>query len=347
MAPPPDMFLFGCASLDLLAEVINPTVRLRNMSLTGYLNTRQYMTAARDRSLRNIHHAGSGPYRRIRSPLRTAGVLRLLLRGSRRRLLAHEGPAARNVPRQDRGALLKTKDVTIERAAARRQGRRRPNDEAGERNLVQPTAWSPQRYEWVSDDRLPAGRTVKSSDLVLALPPKPLARLVRRGKRGRRIVDALPDLAELARVGSQRVPMLHLASRETHRTSRRSPSGCPARSSTSRSPTSRRLWTKRYAASGAARSSPCPARNRTCFPVPPPTRAFNVVRTADRLHRLQARSRKGSADNIPVEIDVHPAGHWGESAHTMMTELEDTSTSSRGRSGATPPRSTGRKPAST
>ena len=38
------MFLFGYASLDLMAEMSNPTLKLENVSLTGYLSSRVYMT---------------------------------------------------------------------------------------------------------------------------------------------------------------------------------------------------------------------------------------------------------------------------------------------------------------
>ncbi len=44
VAPPADMFLFGYASLDLMAEIRNPTLKIENVSLTGYLSTRVYMT---------------------------------------------------------------------------------------------------------------------------------------------------------------------------------------------------------------------------------------------------------------------------------------------------------------
>jgi phytoene dehydrogenase-like protein len=46
VAPAADMFVFGYASLDLLAELLNPTVLLENMSLTGFLGSRPYMTEA-------------------------------------------------------------------------------------------------------------------------------------------------------------------------------------------------------------------------------------------------------------------------------------------------------------
>ena len=44
VGPWPDMFVFGYACLDLLAERAWPTVRLENMSLTGFMDSRFYMT---------------------------------------------------------------------------------------------------------------------------------------------------------------------------------------------------------------------------------------------------------------------------------------------------------------
>ena len=44
VGPPADMFVFGYASIDLLAEKLNPTVLLENVSVTGFLQGRPYMT---------------------------------------------------------------------------------------------------------------------------------------------------------------------------------------------------------------------------------------------------------------------------------------------------------------
>src|ERR1700704_2551518 len=46
VADPADMFAMGYADADLQAEATIPTMRLRNMSLTGYLNSRLYMSSA-------------------------------------------------------------------------------------------------------------------------------------------------------------------------------------------------------------------------------------------------------------------------------------------------------------
>jgi hypothetical protein len=47
--------------------------------------------------------------------------------------------------------------------------------------------------------------------LMLAVPPKPLAEVVRSAAAGKRVTDIVPRLRGLARVQSERMPMLHLA----------------------------------------------------------------------------------------------------------------------------------------
>src|SRR6202020_1785626 len=46
VGPPADMFVFGYASIDLLAERFNPTITLDNVDVNAFLNTRPYMTRA-------------------------------------------------------------------------------------------------------------------------------------------------------------------------------------------------------------------------------------------------------------------------------------------------------------
>jgi len=46
IGPPADMFVFGYASIDLLAEKYNPTITLDNVDVNAFLNTRPYMTRA-------------------------------------------------------------------------------------------------------------------------------------------------------------------------------------------------------------------------------------------------------------------------------------------------------------
>ena len=42
--PPPDLYLFFYASIDLMAERLNPTLLLDDVSVNGFLHARPYMT---------------------------------------------------------------------------------------------------------------------------------------------------------------------------------------------------------------------------------------------------------------------------------------------------------------
>src|SRR5919197_360499 len=44
MAPPADMYVAGYSAIDLLAETLDPTVPLEEVSVTGFLRARPYMT---------------------------------------------------------------------------------------------------------------------------------------------------------------------------------------------------------------------------------------------------------------------------------------------------------------
>jgi hypothetical protein len=68
------------------------------------------------------------------------------------------------------------------------------------------TKFNPRYYRWEA-----TGESWSDTvdELVLAVPPITLARLVRRGTAGQRIVDADKDLAELSRLRTERVPILH------------------------------------------------------------------------------------------------------------------------------------------
>jgi hypothetical protein len=52
--------------------------------------------------------------------------------------------------------------------------------------------------------------TEQVDELILAVPPDALSSLVRTGEPGHRIVEAVPKLAELSRLRTQRIPILHV-----------------------------------------------------------------------------------------------------------------------------------------
>lgn len=208
VGPPPDMFVFGYACLDLLAERAWPTVRLENMSLTGFMDSRLYMTdtaikacetfIARIWSLpANLASAKDAQtYLRYSMPAgeapewMTCGSAEETFIASLRRALEREGVEI----------VVSTElcgvEVTKGRATAIE---------------LQPSEFDPHTYEWVGTG--PARRE-EVDELVLALPVKVLARLVREGTPGKRVVDTEPLLAELVQLDSARVPMLHLCFNE-------------------------------------------------------------------------------------------------------------------------------------
>jgi len=206
VAAPTDLFLFGCASLDLLAEVKDPTVRLENMSLTGYLNTRLYMTQAAIEAYETfISRVWAIPaYQISASDCRTYSAY-CYAAGEEDCSLTTAPASQAFIDKIE--AALDAAEVTIVPCTRIEQ----VVLDAGRVSeiVVAGTKFDTDEYEWVPDpERPPVAEPVE--DLLLALPPTVLATLVRAGKKGQRIVDALPQLAELRRVGSQQVPMLHV-----------------------------------------------------------------------------------------------------------------------------------------
>jgi hypothetical protein len=64
------------------------------------------------------------------------------------------------------------------------------------------STWAPTGESWTDDD---------FDELVLAVPPVSLVKLIRAGEPGDRLVEAAPELAEVARLRSIPVPMINLS----------------------------------------------------------------------------------------------------------------------------------------
>jgi flavin-dependent amine oxidoreductase len=204
VGPPADMFVFGYASIDLLAERLNPTMLLDNVSVTGFLHARPYMTeraaAACDSFITMVWA--------IPSYLASAEDYRTYLAYS----FAEHTPAfwlARgSALQQVIGPLtagLEAADVEIVRSVqvtsvSCTDGR---VTEIG----LQDARFDPESYTWVGAGD---GWIEEIDELVLAVPPDALSSLVRRGKPGHRIVEVMPRLAEVSRLRTQRIPILHL-----------------------------------------------------------------------------------------------------------------------------------------
>lgn len=205
-AAPADLFVFGCASLDLMAELRDPTVRLANMSLSGYLGTRLYMTPPALEAYETfISRVWAIPAYLISAAdcRRYAGYC---YAAADEDSWLTNAPAAQSFLGQIE-AKLHSLGVTIVTST---RITRVKLDASGQVTTIalQPTKFDESTYEWKG-----AGKTTEEpvENLVLALPPMVLARLVREGPRGQRIVDALPQLAELKRVTSQQVPILQVS----------------------------------------------------------------------------------------------------------------------------------------
>jgi predicted NAD/FAD-binding protein len=204
VGPPADMFVFGYASIDLLAERLNPTMLLDNVSVTGFLHARPYMTeraaAAADSFITMVWA--------IPSYLASAEDYRAYLAYS----FAEHTPAYwlanGSALQQVIGPLtaaLEAAGVEIVRSVqvtrvSRTDGR---VSEIG----LQDVRFDPDAYTWVGTGD---GWTEEVDELILAVPPDALSFLVRTGEPGHRIVEAAPRLAEVSRLHTQRIPILHL-----------------------------------------------------------------------------------------------------------------------------------------
>lgn len=192
VGPPADMFVFWYSTLDLLAEQLNPTMVLDNMSVTGFMQARPYMTERAAKACDNFitmvwaipaYLTSAEDYREYLS-YSVAGYKPpcLLAKGSAEDKVI--GPLTTAL--QNAGVDIAT-DTGV--TAVSRTG-----DRVTEIGLEHAgTSW-----------------TEAVDELVLAVPPTTLSALVRTGGPGHRLVEAVPRLAELARLRCQRIPIIHL-----------------------------------------------------------------------------------------------------------------------------------------
>jgi hypothetical protein len=204
VGPPADMFLFGYASLDLLAERLNPTVRLQEMSVSGFLNARPYITKravdAYESYITNVWAIPS--YLASAEDYQT--YLAYCFAEPDSLFWLTRGPALHQMIDRLASALRQAGvriECNVHVTSVTRAGGR--VSEIGLRR----TRFDPRTYKWVGTGE---SWTVKVDELLLAVPAPTLARLARRGSAGQRIVDAEPDLAELSRLGTRQVPIVHL-----------------------------------------------------------------------------------------------------------------------------------------
>jgi Flavin containing amine oxidoreductase len=204
VGPPADMFLFGYASIDLLAEKLNPTMLLDDVSVTGFLHARPYMTERTADAFNNFIMTVWG----IPSYLASAEDYRAYLAYS---FADHhpaywlaKGSAVGQVIEpliaalQSHGAEIVTK-VQVAGVTC--------TDGRVTEIALEKTEFDERGYQWVG---APYGWSETVDELVLAVSPDALSWLIRTGPSGRCIVDAEPRLAEVSRLRMEPIPTLHL-----------------------------------------------------------------------------------------------------------------------------------------
>lgn len=201
---PADMYLFGYASIDLLAERLNPTMVLKDVSVTGFLNARPYMTpraaAAYDSFITRVwaipgYLASAHDFRRY---------LEYCLADPTPAFWLPRGSALHQVIEPLTRALEQAGVELVRRVQVTSVS---CTDGRVTEIALQNTDFDPRTYMWVG---IGDGWIDEVDELILAVPPLALSSLVRTGEEGHRIVEAAPELAEVSRLRSQQIPIMHL-----------------------------------------------------------------------------------------------------------------------------------------
>ncbi len=204
VGPVADLFVFGYATIDLLAERLNPTMPLDEVSVSGFLSARPYMTArAKEACDDFITTVWSIPgYRAAAEDYRA--YLDLSVADHTPAFWLAKGSAERQVvaPLHARLEALGAEIHTSSQIT-------RVSCTGGHVSeiAVQDVVFDPDAYAWVGvgDER---AETV--DELVLAVPPETLTALVSSGGAGTSIVDEEPLLAQVAVLTSEPIPIINL-----------------------------------------------------------------------------------------------------------------------------------------
>jgi hypothetical protein len=189
VGPVPDMLVFGYSHVDLLAERYCPTMLPNDLTVGGFLSARPYMTErAADAANTFITTVWAIP-----SYLVSADDYRTY----------HAYCVADPIPGfwLARGSAF---DQVIGHLTSALEANR---VEIFRSVQVTGVSCTDGRAAEISFEDRPKE---KVDELVLAVPPPALLRLVRSGKPGRRIIDSVPELAELSRLRTQAIPILHV-----------------------------------------------------------------------------------------------------------------------------------------
>jgi hypothetical protein len=205
VGPPANMFVFGYASIDLLAEKLNPTIPLQNVSVAGFLQARPYMTEraakAADGFITMVwaipsYLAAANDYRTYLaySFADHTPAYELALGSAHEQVIA---PLTETLERHGVEIHTETQVTNVRRVGAR-------VTEIGLEDV------EPHERRHVGERIEGSERTEAVEELVLAVPPDVLLPLARKADPGERVIEVAPRLAEVSRLRSQRIPIIHL-----------------------------------------------------------------------------------------------------------------------------------------
>ncbi len=204
VAPPADMFVFGYASVDLLAERLNTTVELNQMSVSAFLQARPYITERAAEAYDNFITAVWALPSYLTSAADYREYLEYCLADPTPAFWLPRGSASEKVIGPLAAALRAAgvEIVTGMRVASISCKGRRARSVALEPGKVdaETGAW---RATGEADSE-------KVDELVLAVPAPELSRLVRTADGGRPVVELAPDSSELSRMSAQPIPIVHV-----------------------------------------------------------------------------------------------------------------------------------------
>jgi hypothetical protein len=205
VGPPADMFVFWYGTVDLLAEQIQPTMNLDNVSVNGFLQARPYMTERAAKACDNFitmvwaipsYLAAAEDYR---------SYLAYSVSSYRPPCLLAKGPAGERVIQplidaMERAGVEVVREVQIKSVEC--------EGDRVARITLQRASFDPHTYAWVGQEDDEWSEDV--DELVLAVTPQALSSLIRTGAPGKRVVERVPKLAELARLRSESIPIVHI-----------------------------------------------------------------------------------------------------------------------------------------
>jgi hypothetical protein len=207
VGPPADMFVFGYASIDLLAEKYNPTITLDNVDVNAFLNTRPYMTrTASDAFDSFITRVWAIPSYLASAPDFRRYLEYSILKPSPAFWLP-TGPAFTQVidPLVKAIEALGVNIVTNTELTAVSCARRRVTEIA-----LRDTRFDQATARWVPVPD--SERTETVENLLVAVPAGALSSLIRTPVKPdqQSVVQEAPDIAGIVRLRATQVPIIYL-----------------------------------------------------------------------------------------------------------------------------------------